>query len=59
MIAAVILPRRETLRQALTEAIATRHDAAARLYTDGERLAWLPRPLRGWVRFAACEKGAA
>lgn len=56
MIAAVIFPRRSNYLDAIVEAIDTRHGPDARLYTDGERLAWLEHPLPGWLRVAALER---
>lgn len=59
MIAAVILPARTNFHQAVAEAITTRHAPESRLYTDGERVAWLPRRLPGWFRVGAIERAAA
>lgn len=51
--AAVLLPCRANFRGAVEEARATPHHAAARLYTDGNRVAWLPQPMPGWFRVGA------
>lgn len=55
---AVIMPARATLREAVFEAVAQQHEPTTRLYTDGKRLAWLPRRLPGWFRLAVVEKAA-
>lgn len=52
---AVILPARETVRDAIMLARATPHRADCRLYTDGRRVAWLPQAIPGWFRLAATE----
>lgn len=54
-ISAVIFPPRDKLRLAMIEASRAKHDPACRLYTDGFRLAWLPRPLPGWFRIGSIE----
>ena len=54
-ITAVILPCRDNFRHAIEEAILTDHQIQAKLYTDGERVAWLPRKMPGWFRVGAIE----
>ena len=48
--AAVILPPQDMLRPAMLEASRAARDPSCKLYTDGHRLAWLPRRLPGWYR---------
>jgi hypothetical protein len=31
------------------------HEPACRLYTDGRRVAWLPRALPGWFKLGGAE----
>lgn len=52
---AIFLPAVETVRAAVTAALAVPHRPECRLYTDGRRLAWLPRALPGWFKLAAVE----
>jgi hypothetical protein len=52
---AVFLPARATVREAIVDAIGIPHEPSCRLYTDGHRVAWLPRPIPGWFRLAAAE----
>lgn len=56
--AAVILPPAEQLRPAMLEASRAERDPSCKLYTDGHRLAWLPRRLPGWYRIGAAIKQA-
>lgn len=56
--AAVILPPQDMLRPAMLEASRVAHDPSCKLYTDGHRLAWLPRRLPGWYRIGATIKQA-
>lgn len=60
MLTAIFLPARANAFQAISEA-SRRQIAGAglSLYTNGERLAWLPRPMPGWFRLGACERTAA
>jgi hypothetical protein len=53
--AAVFLPARATVREAILEALGVPHEPHCRLYTDGRRVAWLPRALPGWFKLAAVE----
>lgn len=55
MIAAVILPEREQIKPAMIEAGRAVRDPACKLYTNGHRLAWLPRRLPGWYRIGAAD----
>lgn len=55
MIAAVILPEREQIKPAMIEASRVVRDPACKLYTNGHRLAWLPRRLPGWYRIGAAD----
>ena len=55
MTTAVILPPREMLKPAMLEASRAVRDPACKLYTDGHRLAWLPRRLPGWFRIGAAD----
>jgi len=51
---AVIFPARETLREAIVEALQKRlSDPRARLYQNGRQLAWLPQSKPGWFLVAA------
>lgn len=52
---AVFLPARATVRDAIIEAIGMPHEPHCRLYTDGRRVAWLPRALPGWFKLAGAE----
>lgn len=54
--AAVILPPADQLRPAMLEASRAARDPACKLYTDGHRLAWLPRRLPGWYRLGGAIK---
>ncbi|MDE2439546.1 MAG: hypothetical protein KGP14_00870 [Betaproteobacteria bacterium] len=52
---AVIYPARENFGQAVAEAMATPYVGAdCKLYTDGERVAWLPAWMPGWFRILGC-----
>jgi hypothetical protein len=53
--AAVFLPARATVREAIINALGVAHDPHCRLYTDGRRVAWLPRALPGWFKLGAAE----
>lgn len=55
MTAAVILPERAQLKPAMLEASRAVRDPSCKLYTDGHRLAWLPRRLPGWFRIGAAD----
>lgn len=55
MLTAVILPPRDKLHPAMLEASRAIRDPACKLYTNGERLAWLPTPLPGWYRIGAAD----
>lgn len=52
---AVFLPARANVREAIVEAMGVPHEPACRLYTDGHRVAWLPRALPGWFKLAGAE----
>jgi hypothetical protein len=52
---AIILPARENCRAAILEASRMQREPSCKLYTDGHRLAWLPRSLPGWYRIAAAD----
>lgn len=52
---AVFLPARATVREAIAEAVAIPHEPHCRLFTDGRRVAWLPRALPGWFKLAGAE----
>ena len=52
---AVFLPERATVREAILDALGVPHEPHCRLYTDGRRVAWLPRALPGWFKLAAIE----
>jgi len=52
---AVFLPERATVREAILDALGVPHKPHCRLYTDGRRVAWLPRALPGWFKLAAGE----
>ena len=52
---AIFLPQRETVRDSVNAALAVPHRPECRLYTDGRRVAWLPRALPGWFKLAAVE----
>jgi hypothetical protein len=52
---AVFLPARDTVREAIVEAMRVPHEPACRLYTDGRRVAWLPRALPGWFKLGGAE----
>ena len=52
---AVILPPRERLLPAMLEASRAARDPSCKLYTDGHRLAWLPKRMPGWFRIAAAD----
>ena len=54
--AAVILPPQDMLRPAMLEASRAVRDPSCKLYTDGHRLAWLPRRLPGGYRIGAAIK---
>ena len=54
--AAVILPPQDMLRPAMLEASRAVRDPSCKLYTDGHRLAWLPRRLPGWYRLGGAIK---
>ena len=54
--AAVILPPQDLLRPAMLEASRAVRDPSCKLYTDGHRLAWLPRRMPGWYRIGAAIK---
>lgn len=56
MIAAVIFPHRANAIDAIAEAMESRHAPDAQLYTNGDRLAWLVRPIPGWMKFGATLK---
>lgn len=56
MTTAVILPERESCLAALQEARATAHAPQCRLYSNGKRMAWLPRRLPGWFPFGGSVK---
>ena len=53
--AAVILPPADQLRPAMLEASRAERDPSCKLYTDGQRVAWLPRALPGWFKIAGAE----
>lgn len=55
MLTAVILPPQENFRLAMLEASRAVRDPSCKLYTDGHRVAWLPRPLPGWYRIGAAD----
>lgn len=55
MTAAFILPPRDKLPPAMLEASRAVRDPSCKLYTDGHRLAWLPRRLPGWFRIGAAD----
>lgn len=55
MSTAVILPPRAQLKPAMLEASRAVRDPSCKLYTDGHRLAWLPRRLPGWFRIGAAD----
>lgn len=55
MLTAVILPPQENFRLAMLEASRAVRDPSCKLYTDGHRVAWLPRPLPGWYRIGAVD----
>lgn len=52
---AIILPARENFRAAMLEASRLVREPHCKLYTDGRRLAWLPRALPGWFRIGAAD----
>ena len=52
---AIFMPAVGTVRDAVTAALAVPHRPECRLYTDGRRVAWLPRALPGWFKLAAVE----
>lgn len=52
---AIILPARENCRAAILEASRMQREPHCRLYTDGKRLAWLPRQIPGWFRIGAAD----
>lgn len=52
---AVFLPAQNTVRAAIVAALAVPREPHCRLYTDGQRVAWLPRALPGWFKIAATE----
>ena len=52
---AIILPARERCREAILEASRMQREPHCRLYTDGFRLAWLPKQIPGWFRIAAAD----
>ncbi len=52
---AIILPAQENCRAAILEASRMQRDPSCKLYTDGRRMAWLPRRLPGWFRIAAAD----
>ena len=54
--AAVILPPQDMLHPAMLEASRAVRDPSCKLYTDGHRLAWLPRRMPGWYRIGAAIK---
>lgn len=53
--AAIILPPMTQLRPAMLEASRVVRDPSCKLYTDGHRLAWLPKPMPGWFRIGAAD----
>ena len=52
---AIILPAQENCRDAILEASRMQRDPSCKLYTDGRRMAWLPRRLPGWFRIGAAD----
>jgi len=52
---AIILPACENFRMAMLDASRAVRPPNAKLYTNGHRLAWLPRPLPGWYRIGAAD----
>lgn len=52
---AIFMPTRATVREAVIEALSVPREPSCRLYTDGRRVAWLPRKLPGWYKLAAVE----
>lgn len=55
MLTAVILPPRDKLHPAMLEASRAVRDQSCKLYTDGHRLAWLPKRMPGWFRIGAAD----
>lgn len=55
MICAVILPPRDQLKPAMLEASRAVRDPSCKLYTNGHRLAWLPKRMPGWFRIGAAD----
>jgi hypothetical protein len=49
---AVIFPLRDNFLEAMIEALENRPTRCC-LYTNGERVAWLPREIPGWFRVGA------
>ena len=45
----------QPVRDSVTAALAVAHRPDCHLYTDGHRVAWLPRALPGWFKLAAIE----
>ena len=44
-----------TVRDTIKAALAVPHAPTDRLYTNGDRLAWLPQPMPGWYRIGAAD----
>ena len=55
MVTAVILPPRDRISDAIVEASRAIRPPQSKLYTDGHRVGWLPRPLPGWFRIGAAD----
>ena len=56
---AVILPPRDRIRDAIVEDSRAVRSPECKLYTDGHRVGWLPRPLPGWFPLGGIVKEKA